>query len=196
MRDRWQDIRRYHLSELETALKEGKVDKDVIPLLEAINRFEEYVTRSSCYGRVSFTVEEGLIRKGVGKIIYKEHGPINMENIRQLIQKVDRGILWMNIEGTIIHVASKTLEDALNLFKLAIEAGYKESALYSMSSRGVTVEILFSDKYSIPLYTPEKGFLISENELYSIIRYIEKRFAEIEETKCRLINFLSEYRRL
>ncbi len=194
MRDRWFDIKNHHLTKLDTALKKGLVDEGVIPILNAINQFEEYVTRSSCYGRVSFTVEEGLIKKGKGKIIYKNHGPINLETVEQLVEKIERGVLWMNIEGTIIHVASKTLEDALKLLRLALKAGYKKSTLYSMSTRGVTVEILFSDKYSIPLYTPETGFLISKEELTSVINYIGNRFKEIEDAKHRLINLLSEYK--
>ncbi len=194
MRDRWLDIRRHHLSKLDEALKNGLVDEGVISILNAINRFEEYVTRSSCYGRVSFTQEKGLIKKGRGKILYKRHGPIDMETIKKIIRKVDGGVLWMNIEGTIIHVASKTIEDALKLLDIAVEAGYKESSLYSMSTRGVTVEILFSEKYSIPLYTRENGFLISTVEVQSIIEYIDERFREIEKAKHRLINLLAEYK--
>ena len=194
MRDRWLDIREHHLNKLNLALKEGLVDEGVIPLLYAINEIERYVTRSSCYGRVSFTIEEGLIKKGKGKIIFKKHGPIDRETIEEIVERVDKGVLWMNIEGTIIHVASKTLEDALKLLELSLQAGYKNSTLYSMSTRGVTVEILLSDKYSIPIYTPERGFIISRCELDSIIEYIGKRFKDIEKAKYKLINLLSEYK--
>jgi len=110
------------------------------------------------------------------------------------VERVDNGILWMNIEGTIIHVASKTLVDAKKLLELSIQAGYKSSTLYSMSTRGITVEILLSDKYSIPVYTHEKGLIISRNELKSIIKYIENRFRDIENAKHKLINLLLEYK--
>ncbi len=38
---------------LRKALKEGKVDEDIIPLLEKINSLENYFTTSSCSGRIS-----------------------------------------------------------------------------------------------------------------------------------------------
>ncbi|HIQ12954.1 MAG TPA: hypothetical protein EYH44_00985 [Thermoprotei archaeon] len=190
----WSEIRRYHLNKLIQAIKEDKVDRDILPILNIINSFDEYVTRSSCYGRITFTIEKGLIRKGEGKIINKIHGPVNPEYIKKVSDSVDKGVLWMNIEGTIIHVASKTYEDGLKLYNIALDAGYRESSIYSMSKRGVTIEILYTTKYSIPIYSPETGFIISDEELRSISNYIHNMFIGIEKAKYRLINILSEYK--
>ena len=188
----WRDIRRHHLVKLKEALDRGEVDQGIIPLLDAINRFEEYVTRSSCYGRVSFTIEEGLIRKGKGKLIYRFHRPISKEEVSNIASGVKSGVLWVNIEGTIIHVACRDLESANRLLEVALKSGYKESSIYSLSNRGVTVEILLDRKYSIPIYSSEIGFLVSDDDLTSLINYVEERFHRIERAKKNLISLLNQ----
>lgn len=192
--DTWADIRRYHLKKLMEAIKEDKVDRDILPILNIINSFDEYVTKSSCYGRITFTVEKGLIRKGEGKVINKIHGPVDVEYIRGVSSSMDEGVLWLNIESTIIHVASKTYEDGLKLYGIALDSGYSESSVYSMSKRGVTIEILYTSKYSIPIYSFETGFLVTDEELRSITNYIYNMFNGIERAKYRLINLLSKYK--
>ena len=190
----WREIRKYHLKKLSRALEKGEVDHDVVPILEAINKNPDYVTRSSCYGRISLAVEEGLIRKGEGKIIFKSHKPIRFEELKRIFDRVVSGVLWMNIESTIIHVAAKDIEAAYRLLKLALEAGYGKSNIYSVSGRGVTVELLIREKYSVPLYIGGVGQIIHDDELSKLIAYISDMFKEIEEVKTRFINLLESYR--
>ena len=188
----WPEIRDYHLKRLDEALRKGEVDEGIIPVLSKINEFEEYVTRSSCYGRVSLAKEEGLIRKGRGKLLYRFHRPISIDDLYDIINSIDQGILWMNIEGTIIHVACKDLGAAEKILDIAYRAGYEESSIYSISRRGVTVEILLDEKFSIPIYMSGMGKLVSDNDIKLLLEYIHRRFYRIEKAKKNLINLLRE----
>ena len=190
----WQNIREYHLKKLDTALKNGEVDSGIVPLLHELNDIPYYVTRSSCYGRVSFSIEHGMIRKGKGKLIARFHRPISFPELEYVRSKVSNGILWMNIEGTIVHVGSVDMKYAEELLEMALKAGYLYSSIYSYSNRGVTVEILFDRKYSIPVYTNALGYLLDRDEIESLFSYIKSRFDKIEKSKHMLIKLLREYK--
>ncbi len=185
----WSDIRNHHLRKLREALEKGLVDEGVIPILHAINKYESYVTRSSCYGRIHLTLEKGMIRKGYGKTLLKRHGPVAWSEVEQIVRRVDGGVVWLNVEGTIIHVAAKTLSDALKMYRAALNAGYRESSIYSISTRGVTVEILLMEKYSIPLNIHGK-LLYTDEEMDKLFRDASKIFPLIEEAKERFLKEL------
>ncbi len=187
----WLLERARHLEKLEKALKKGLVDEGVIPILMAINRCSSYVTKSSCYGRIHITLEEGLIKKGRGKTLLKIHGPIGIDMVRQALTGAGDGVVWMNVEGTILHVAAENLEKAGELLGVAWEAGYRYSSIYSLGGRGVTVEILLAPKYSIPLMAWGEELLDVE-EILEVLKYAEKLFSEAEKTRHRFLSLLGK----
>jgi len=187
---RWRKIRYYHLMKLEEAKRNKQVDKDIIPLLDTINKVDDFVTRSSCYGRILLLNEEGIPKKGRDIILGKYHRPISLKELEDSIKKVDHGILWMNVESTIVHVGSRSLSRAIELYKIALDSGYKSSSIISSSKRGVTVEILEREKVSIPIYIHNNIFLYSSNFLNNLLKYIESLFYSIN---IKMNNFIRNY---
>jgi len=186
-RDRWIRIREHHLKSLDIALKSGYVDKQIIPIINIINSVEYYVTRSSCYGRVLLVDSESLPRKGYDNILGKYHHPINISDVEEVVNNVSKGILWMNIESTILHVASMNIEYAEKLLAIAFESGYRNSSIIAYSKRGVTIEILESNKYTIPVYSLDSGYLLIRDKLMYIIQQINNMFSRIERKKNEFI---------
>lgn len=190
----WIKERMRHLDKLEKALAKGLVDEDVIPILDAINRCGSYVTKSSCYGRIHITLEESLIKKGRGRTLLKNHGPISLEVVGKTLENIHEavsGVVWMNVEGTILHVAAESLGKAEELLNIAVEAGYRYSSIYSLGGRGVTVEILLAPKYSIPLWAWGEEIL-GEEEITQVLRYGEKLFREAERARHRFLTLIGE----
>ena len=187
----WTDIRRHHLEKLRTALERGEVDQGIIPVLKAINRRECLVSRSSCYGRLHITLERDIIRKGYGTTLLKAHGPLEWEAVREAFNKVRKGVIWLNVEGTIIHVAAKEVTEGMKLLDIAIRSGYRESSIYSISDRGVTVEILMGEKTSIPLYIDGKP-LYTDEEYRELFQEVSKIFVLIERVKHRFLENMEE----
>ncbi len=187
----WLLERARHLEKLGKALEKGLVDEGVIPILEAVNRCSSYVTKSSCYGRIHITQEESLIKKGRGKTLLKIHGPISLDKVEEALEKARGGVVWMNVEGTILHIAAEDLGKAVELLGIAIEAGYRYSSIYSIGGRGVTVEILLAPKYSIPLRAWGEDILGKE-EIQEALRYAERLFGEAEKARHRFLTILGE----
>src|SRR3989338_5278891 len=48
----WKMFKKQKLEELENASQENKVDDSITPLLNILNKHENIVTTSSCYGRI------------------------------------------------------------------------------------------------------------------------------------------------
>ena len=186
-RDKWIRIREYHLKSLNIALKSGYVDKQIIPIINTINSIEYYVTRSSCYGRVLLVDSDSLPKKGNDNILGKYHHPINISDIEKAVHNVSKGILWMNIESTILHVASINIEYAKRLLAIAIKSGYRKSSIIAYSKRGVTIEILESNKHTIPVYSIDSGYLLIHDKLGYIIQQINNMFSRIERKKNEFI---------
>ena len=49
---RWETLRNKFLRDLERELLSGKVDEEIVRLLEIINSSEDFFTTSSCSGRI------------------------------------------------------------------------------------------------------------------------------------------------
>jgi tRNA wybutosine-synthesizing protein 3 len=194
--DRWRRIRNYHLEKLRVAKEEKKVDEGIIPLVETINKVEDFVTRSSCYGRILLLREKGIPKKGRDVIIGKYHRPITLDELIQSFSRVRSGILWMNIESTIVHVAARSLERALELYEIAYKAGYRNTSLISLSKRGVTIEVLEREKVSVPIYIFKHNFTYQSGILNRLLKYVELMFYDINTKMKKFIHDYSVYFKL
>jgi len=194
--NRWKRLRDHHLSKFNIAKERKRIDKEILPLLETINKVDDFVTRSSCYGRVLLLKEEGIPKKGKDLIIGKYHRPITLDELINSFSKVDRGILWMNIESTIVHVAARSLRKALELYDIAYRSGYESSSLVSLSKRGITLEILEREKFSVPIYIFKHDFTYSCYILNSLLKYVYNMFRDINTKMKKFIHDYSVYFKL
>ena len=92
---------------------EGKIDKEIEPLCNTINKKEELVTTSSCSGRISIVRNESTKTKSAWE--FKSHYQINLEEIKHLeLPKEDTAL---KMEPFIIHISTDKIDNANKIFK-------------------------------------------------------------------------------
>ncbi|NJE86021.1 hypothetical protein E3E23_09330 [Thermococcus sp. CX2] len=136
---------------LREALEEGKVDEDIIPLLEKINSLENYFTTSSCSGRISVMEMPEFGDKVNAVWLGKWHREVELGEVLEAIKKHSSGQLWFMVRSPILHVSARTLEDAVKLLNLAISLGFKYSNIKSVSHKKLVVEIRSTERMDVPL---------------------------------------------
>ncbi|WP_297477037.1 hypothetical protein [Thermococcus sp.] len=136
---------------LRKALEEDKVDHDIIPLLEKINALDNYFTTSSCSGRVSVMEMPYFGDKLNSAWLGKWHREVTVEEVLGAIGKHKTGQLWFLVRSPILHVAARTMEDAVKLLNLSIGLGFKYSNIKSVSHKKLLVEIRSTERMDVPL---------------------------------------------
>ncbi len=191
---KWRRIRRYHLDKYARALRKGEVDDGIIPLTNLINKIDpDIVTTSSCYGRILLLKIRDLGEKRIENIYMKWHHPIDIDVLWREIERYTGGeTLWLLLQSTIIHIKCRTLDKAVKIRNLGIEAGYKYSKILSISQKGITVEISGTERLNMPVKSGDKLLIKPEMretlkmiylEMFNRIENRKKRFMEILKNK-------------
>ncbi|NJD98923.1 hypothetical protein E3E26_03850 [Thermococcus sp. LS1] len=167
---------------LKEALEQGKVDEDIIPLLEKINSLENYFTTSSCSGRISVMEMPEFGDKINAVWLGKWHREVELGEVLEAIKKHSSGQLWFMVRSPILHVSARTLEDAVKLLNLAIGLGFKYSNIKSVSHKKLVVEIRSTERMDVPL--GEDGELWVDEEY--IARIVEMGNAQVRRFKAKL----------
>ncbi|NJE11166.1 hypothetical protein [Thermococcus sp. MAR1] len=153
---------------LRKALEEGKVDRDIIPLLEKINSLENYFTTSSCSGRISVMEMPHFGDKVNSVWLGKWHREVAFEEVMEAVRRHRFGQLWFLVRSPILHIGARTMDDAVRLLNLAIGLGFKYSNIKSVSHKKLLVEIRSTERMDVPL--GEDGKLwVSESYIERIV---------------------------
>jgi tRNA wybutosine-synthesizing protein 3 len=183
--DGWKRYREKHLGKYENARRAGAADAPIVPLLDAINEHEEYVTTSSCSGRVTLLATDRSEKKGVSYFYRKWHRPVLFDELWNAIRNYHgEGILLLKFDPFILHVGAKDLEAAAKLVKIAHEAGVKIAGIQSLDETKAHVEIRGIDTVSLPVW--DKKPLITEEYARYITNYLNRKFVRNAERLARL----------
>ncbi len=188
----WKSYKERILSKLRHHLAQGKVDPDVIDVLDIINSYDEYCSLSSCSGRVIIIkLPEDIGCKPLATPIFKRHWKITLEELKSAFSKIKEGNVWIHVQPPIFHIACKNLDAAHRLMSIAKAAGFKKLGIISVK-RGsrVVVEITGSEFLSFPVSLDGKPTLREEvlDDLVKLINYYVKR------SKNRLARFKMKLR--
>ncbi|ABW01556.1 tRNA-wybutosine modification methyltransferase TYW3 [Caldivirga maquilingensis] len=149
--------------------EEGKVDFDIFDFLREFNTLSNYYTTSSCSGRImiinafSLSFAKG---RGLAKILAKWHRPVTLSEVLSVVN--NGANLWLLTRGPILHVVARNMESAVDLSKLAKDAGFKRSSILSIKDWGVVIEIESDDRLDIPIKI-NGNLLFNNNQLNEII---------------------------
>ena len=146
---RWEEFKNRSLEKLEYAKREGLADPRIYYLLDYINSKEGLVTTSSCSGRIL------LLAKGPSKketYMYKKwHDPATPQEVREAIESYDGEFpLYYKVDPFILHIASRSTEEAFKVLKACKLAGLKRFGMQLMR-RFYLIELQGTDKLEIPL---------------------------------------------
>ncbi len=140
------------MKRLKKALKEGKVDEDIIDLLEEINSIEGMHTTSSCSGRIGVMETPEIGAKPHARWLLKKHREISLEELLDSLKGAKNGLILFKVQSPILHVVCKDLSLARKLHHHALQAGFKYTNFKTIDDLGRTlVEINSTESLSVPL---------------------------------------------
>ncbi|WP_297092848.1 hypothetical protein [Thermococcus sp.] len=189
--------KREALTSLFTAMKEGKVDADILDLLLLINSIDGIYTTSSCSGRIGIIEEPALGAKPLSRWLIKVHRPIEFEEAKMALKNARDGLIFLKSQPPIFHVVAEDLERARRLHELGLASGFKYTTFKVISKRYL-VEINATEYLTAPLGR-EGNVLVSDEYLRfalevgnDMLRRSKGRLPRLEENFKKLREELGE----
>jgi|GEM_PF-153820 tRNA wybutosine-synthesizing protein 3 len=184
---RWRSFKREAYDKYRNAVNSGKVDKGIIPILDGFNRYPEFVTLSSCEGRITVLDVEKFGDKHGSILLGKWHFPVSWEEVYRTLQQCTREG-WLRVEGPIFHIAANSLSKAKLLVEMGLNAGFKRTSIIGISSWKAVVEISTTEIMEVPLV--KNGSLIVPESYISIV--VEQANLKLERSKEKLSRLVKE----
>ena len=157
--------------------KKGSLDKAIQPLIDILNKQDDYFTTSSCAGRISVIGITADSRKDKAGWLYKTHDAADTDKVWDSIQDTDRSLAyWFRMEPAMLHVACRDIEAAFSLLQKVRAAGLKRSGIISKKA-AVTVEIVGTERINA-LAVKQGQLLITKEYLRSLIEEANEKLKQ------------------
>jgi tRNA wybutosine-synthesizing protein 3 len=173
----WAVWKRNAMKRLEEELEKGRVDREIIPLLEAINSIEHYATLSSCAGRIAVIDVPHFGSKKDCTFLGKWHERVSTEDVLKAIS-LSRKECWFVAQPAILHVMCSTLEHASRLLNVARNSGFRESGIISLKKN--IVRICSSERIEAVVAVNGKT-LAPESYIHVLVDYANKKLEKTRE---------------
>ncbi|TYZ65444.1 hypothetical protein PybrP1_011723 [[Pythium] brassicae (nom. inval.)] len=177
----------------------GSIDAPIVDLIRLINDHPNYVTSSSCSGRIAVfcgapafdnSAADGdatagkaanLITKG-GKWLLAEHATITAEQLLSALRSpdamsADSNMLLFKHEPFIMHVVCRDLDAAKELLQWGIACGFRESGVVLGNKKIVCAIRTTANGLEIPIAHSAAELLVSEQYLCWIVEVANDKFA-------------------
>ena len=165
--ERYLKIRENALRALEKAIKEEKVDPDIVDILQMINSRKDLFTTSSCSGRIVVIEVPYPGAKPGARFLGKWHREIRKEDLDEAIRKSKEGYIMFMVHPPIIHVVAVNPEIAENILKIALSSGFKNSGMRAFKGK-IVVEIRSTERMDVLI--GKDGKLMVSEEYLEILR--------------------------
>jgi tRNA wybutosine-synthesizing protein 3 len=138
----------------------GKIDSNILEILQIINSYDDFYTSSSCSGRIQLISLPKFGDKVGSEVLGKWHDPVDFRELDEAIKKWDgKNFLMMLVQSPVVHVVCRSLEAAVKLRNIADASGFKYSTIRSIQTNStkdeeqmnIIVEILSTERMDIPL---------------------------------------------
>lgn len=166
--------------------RKGCIDDPIKGLVQFINEESDFVTTSSCSGRVVLFCEDvtnGNHKKGC-KWLFTSHENIKDDDLWNSIDPKE-GNNILKYEPLILHVQCSTLESAKLMHTCALESGFRNSGI-TLGKRG---KVILAVRSCVGLEVPltEDGIVLVSKEYLEFLT--KKANEKIEENKLRTERF-------
>jgi len=175
----WQKERR--MQELDEFIAQGKVDEDVIAILEIINMRVDSFTSSSCAGRIGLLELPEIGDKVGARFLGKWHRKVGIDELREALKKYETGYLYLLVQAPIFHTYCRTEMEARTLFNAGKEAGFKETSFRSLAPPYL-VEFLSTEYLQVPI--GKDGRIFPDEEYLRFL--VERANAAYERARSKL----------
>jgi len=160
------DGKKIALDKLSKAKNENKADEKILPILDLINKSDDYYTSSSCAGRIVLLEIPGIGDKKNAKFLGKWHRTIKPEEILSSMKNAKTGQLWLLAQSPILHLTAKNNVAADKMVKTAVTSGFKNSALKSIVGK-IVVEVCSTERLDSPV--GKDGVLFCDDEYLQLL---------------------------
>ncbi len=175
---------------------EDKVDRDILPILNLINKSDKYYTSSSCAGRIVLLEIPTIGDKKNARFVGIWHRTIEPKELVTALKEAKTGLLWLLAQSPILHISAKTNCAADKLVKIANASGFKNSALKSIG-KNIVVEVCSTERLDSPIGKDSVLFCNKEHlELLINISndIIKKSFFKLQKFEEKLRKDLRTYK--
>ncbi|NPA76839.1 MAG: hypothetical protein GXN93_03740 [Candidatus Diapherotrites archaeon] len=187
---RWEEYRKRHLRKYEAARNAGAVDPPIVKILDIINSREDYVTTSSCSGRIAILAASEREKKGETYFYRKWHRPIMHNELQDALNTYSgKGRLIFKVDPFILHVGARNVAAASRLIQIARNAGVKIAGIQSIDETKAHVEIRGIDAVALPVWDGRK--LIDEDYEKYLVRYANWKMLRNQQRLERLYRIVS-----
>jgi tRNA wybutosine-synthesizing protein 3 len=166
--------------------KKGKIDREILPLINKINNSENYYTTSSCAGRIVLLSKKSEKKQDAGWL-YTSHNKISFKQIKKALAELPEADVWLRFEPLILHVASDTIENAQKLINTARDLGFRKSGI--QSTRKILAEIASTE--ILDTIVAKKGKLLITDSYLKIL--IEEANKKLERNKRKIREFYKNF---
>lgn len=190
--------KRESLRILINAIRENKVDDDIIDLLFLINSINGVYTTSSCSGRIGVIEEPKIGAKPLSRWLLKEHRPVTFEEVKESLKNAQNGIIFLKVQPPIFHVVAESMEIAKKLHEIGLSSGFKYTTFKALNKGRTLVEINGTEYLTVPLGRDGKTLISDEYLEFSVNlgnRMLERsksRLPRLEENFKKLKEALGE----
>lgn len=185
----WSEYRREKIECYEKAKRQGKIDGDIVPLLEKINEKENYVTLSSCSGRILVIDLNSFGDKKSSEFLGKWHNYASFEEVLESVNRCRRQG-WLIQDPPILHVACKDLISAGKLMAAANNSGFRRSGIISLQN--YVVEIASFERLELPVAIDGKR-IVEENYLRIAVKIANEKLRSGKSKIKRLEKLISSF---
>ena len=168
--------------------RKGSVDAPIVDYLRALNAHPDYVSLSSCSGRIIIFVNSDNLKKGCTWILVK-HEAVDVDDdawTKILEHRGQKGICTLKFEPFILHVQCRHLEAAKTLQTLASEVGFRNSGFTYGKSGKVVLAIRSTHGLQVPLSDEEGQLLVEKPYVDFLIQQANAKLAQNAEKILKL----------
>ncbi|MET1124540.1 MAG: hypothetical protein ABWW66_04655 [Archaeoglobaceae archaeon] len=170
------------------AKERGEIDHDIVEVLDFINSLPNYVTLSSCSGRIAVVDTPKVGDKAAARFAGKWHREVSVEEVEEAA-KTCESVGWLIQYPPIIHVACRSIEDARFLLEIANNAGFRRSGVISL--KNLIVEISSLERMELPV-SVEGELLVDRDYLELVVKFANEKLRRGKEKVKRLYLLLKE----
>lgn len=186
----WNKRKEEVLARFDESLKNGLVDKKIIPVLNLINGLPQYYTVSSCSGRVIILDLPKIGDKKNAVFRGRWHRCVEKDEVLAAIFECTKEG-WFILNPPIIHVISSDIDDAENILSVAIKCGFKKSGIKSIKREKITVEINSTETMET-IVSKNGSILADEDYIGILVEYANLKFDRFQKKVERLNEKLNE----
>lgn len=148
--------------------RKGSWDERVIPLCDCINKHPEYVSLSSCSGRIMLIERPRKGKKKDAQWLFVTHNLASSHAITHALREyTGKGPVTFVQESVILHVACSTMDAASRLLVLARLTGFRRCGIIA-AHRKIVCELICMEHISAPVH--EKMLLVNDSYLAHLVK--------------------------